>query len=37
MLLAERSVADTKQTRLDLWADLWTNVIEMNRLLGREP
>jgi len=37
MLLAERSVADTKQTRLDLWADLWTNVIEMNRLLGQEP
>jgi outer membrane protein TolC len=37
VLLAERSVADTKQTRLDLWADLWTNVIEMNRLLGREP
>jgi cobalt-zinc-cadmium efflux system outer membrane protein len=37
LLLAERSVADTKQTRLDLWADLWSNVIEMNRLLGREP
>jgi len=37
VLLAERSVADTKQTRLDLWADLWTNAIEMNRLLGREP
>jgi outer membrane protein TolC len=37
VLLAERSVADTKQTRLDLWADLWGNVIEMNRLLGREP
>jgi outer membrane protein TolC len=36
VLLAERSVADTKQARLDLWADLWTNVIEMNRLLGQE-
>jgi outer membrane protein TolC len=37
VLLAERNVADTKQARLDLWADLWTNAIEMNRLLGREP
>jgi outer membrane protein TolC len=37
VLLAERSVADTKQTRLDMWADLWSNVIEMNRLLGQEP
>ncbi|HEX7509644.1 MAG TPA: TolC family protein, partial [Polyangia bacterium] len=37
VLLAERSVADTKQARLDLWAELWTNVIEMNRLLGQEP
>jgi outer membrane protein TolC len=37
VLLAERSVADTKSTRLELWADLWTNVIEMNRLLGQEP
>ena len=37
MLLAERSVADTQQTRLDMWAELWTNVIEMNRLLGEEP
>jgi cobalt-zinc-cadmium efflux system outer membrane protein len=37
VLLAERSVADTKQARLDLWADLWSNTIEMNRLLGREP
>lgn len=37
VLLAERSVADTKQARLDLWAELWTNVIEMNRLQGREP
>ena len=36
VLLAERSVADTKQARLDLWAELWTNVIEMNRLLGQE-
>jgi cobalt-zinc-cadmium efflux system outer membrane protein len=36
VLLAERSVADTKQLRLDLWAELWTNVIEMNRLLGQE-
>jgi outer membrane protein TolC len=37
LLLAERAVADTKQARLDLWAELWTNVIEMNRLLGQEP
>jgi hypothetical protein len=37
VLLAERSVADTKQTRLDMWADLWSNVIEMNRLLGISP
>jgi outer membrane protein TolC len=37
LLLAERSVADTKQARLDLWTELWTNVIEMNRLLGQEP
>ena len=37
VLLAERSVADTKQTRLDMWVDLWANVIEMNRLLGQEP
>jgi len=36
VLLAERSVADTKQARLDLWAELWINVIEMNRLLGQE-
>lgn len=36
VLLAERSLADTKQARLDLWAELWTNVIEMNRLLGQE-
>jgi len=36
VLLAERSVADTKQARLDLWAELWTNLIEMNRLLGQE-
>lgn len=36
VLLAERSVADTKQTRLDLWAELWANVIEINRLLGQE-
>jgi outer membrane protein TolC len=36
VLLAERSVADTKQLRLNLWAELWTNVIEMNRLLGQE-
>jgi outer membrane protein TolC len=36
VLLAERSMADTKQLRLDLWAELWTNVIEMNRLLGQE-
>lgn len=37
LLLAERAVADTKQMRLNLWAELWTNVIEMNRLLGQEP
>ena len=37
VLIAERSLADTKQARLDLWADLWLNVIEMNRLLGQEP
>ncbi len=37
LLLAERAVADTKQARLDLWAELWTNVIEINRLLGQEP
>jgi outer membrane protein, heavy metal efflux system len=37
VLLAERSLADTKQARLELWADLWTNAVEMNRLLGREP
>jgi outer membrane protein TolC len=37
VLLAERSVADTKQSRLALWADLWNNAIEMRRLLGEEP
>jgi cobalt-zinc-cadmium efflux system outer membrane protein len=37
VLLALRSLADTKQVRLELWADLWTNVIETNRLLGKEP
>jgi outer membrane protein TolC len=37
LLLAERSVADSKQARLDLWADLWINVIELNRLLGKDP
>jgi cobalt-zinc-cadmium efflux system outer membrane protein len=36
VLLAERSVADTKQSRLALWADLWNNAIEMRRLLGEE-
>jgi len=37
VLLAERSLAETKQARLDLWADLWANVIEINRVLGQEP
>lgn len=37
VLLAERSVADTKQSRLALWADLWNTAIEMRRLLGEEP
>jgi cobalt-zinc-cadmium efflux system outer membrane protein len=37
MLIAERSVADTKQSRLALWADLWNTAIEMRRLLGEEP
>jgi cobalt-zinc-cadmium efflux system outer membrane protein len=36
VLLAERSVADTRQARLDLWSILWTNAIEINRLLGKE-
>jgi outer membrane protein, heavy metal efflux system len=37
VLIAERSVADTKQSRLALWADLWNTAIEMRRLLGEEP
>jgi cobalt-zinc-cadmium efflux system outer membrane protein len=37
VLLAERSLADTKQSRLALWAELWNNAIEMRRLLGEEP
>jgi outer membrane protein TolC len=37
MLLAERSVADTKQARLDLWAVLGSNAIELRRLAGQEP
>jgi outer membrane protein, heavy metal efflux system len=37
VLLAERSVADMRQSRLDLWAELWRTEIERNRLLGREP
>lgn len=37
VLIAERSVADTKQARLDLWTDLWTNAIELRRLAGQEP
>jgi cobalt-zinc-cadmium efflux system outer membrane protein len=37
VLLAERAVADTREARLNLWADLWISAIEMNRLLGREP
>jgi outer membrane protein TolC len=37
VLMAERNVADTKQARLDLWAELWSNVIELHRLLGQEP
>jgi cobalt-zinc-cadmium efflux system outer membrane protein len=36
VLLAERSVADTRQARLDLCAELWGNAIEINRLLGKE-
>jgi cobalt-zinc-cadmium efflux system outer membrane protein len=36
VLLAERSLADAKQLRLALWADLWTNAIEIGRLLGEE-
>ena len=37
MLLAERSVADTKQARLDLSAVLGSNAIELRRLTGQEP
>jgi multidrug efflux system outer membrane protein len=37
VLLAERSVADTKEARLALWALLWNDVIEMHRLLGQQP
>lgn len=37
VLLAEQSLAETKQARLDLWANLWANVIEINRVLGQEP
>jgi outer membrane protein TolC len=37
VLLAERSVADTKQARLDLWAVLGSNAIELRRLTGQEP
>lgn len=37
VLLAERSLAEAKQARLGLWAELWSNSIEMNRLLGKEP
>jgi outer membrane protein, heavy metal efflux system len=37
VLLAERSLAEAKQARLGLWAELWSNTIEMNRLLGKEP
>jgi outer membrane protein, heavy metal efflux system len=36
VVLAERSVAETKQARLALWAELWTNAIEIRRLLGEE-
>lgn len=37
VLLAERSLADAKQSRLALWAELWNNAIEIRRLLGEEP
>jgi cobalt-zinc-cadmium efflux system outer membrane protein len=37
VLLAERSVADTKQARLDLSAVLESNAIELRRLTGQEP
>lgn len=37
VLIAERSVADSKQARLALWAELWNNAIETRRLLGEEP
>jgi outer membrane protein, heavy metal efflux system len=37
VLLAERSVAETKQARLDLWAVLGSNAIDLRRLTGQEP
>jgi cobalt-zinc-cadmium efflux system outer membrane protein len=37
VLLAERSVADTKEARLALWALLWNDVIDIERLLGKGP
>ena len=37
VLFARRSVSESKQARLLRWAELWMNVIEMNRLLGKRP
>lgn len=37
VLLAERSVAESKQSRLSLWAELWNTAIETRRLRGEEP
>ena len=37
VLFARRSVSESKQARLLRWAELWMNVIEMNRLLGKSP
>jgi len=37
VLIAERSVADAKQSRLALWAELANNAIEIRRLQGEEP
>jgi len=36
VVLSERSVADTTPAQLALWAELWTNAIEIRRLLGEE-
>jgi outer membrane protein, heavy metal efflux system len=37
VLFAERSVADTRQARLELWAELSRDAIELHRLSGQEP